>query len=150
MDESFVIKNILKKTKLSEKDTRVIEELTDNLGWNSFITLMKSGVYQTIVSRKLENKTIANLFKKWNKRLKSKVTIKNAKNIEEIELLKKKYKKKLDKFSPPEVRYCLEEEDQTETIEKTQYPKIMLIIRRLNGSILDDWLQDYFNQLPIN
>ena len=67
--------------------------------------------------------------------------------MEEIELLKKKYKKKLDKFPPPEVRYCLEEEDLSETIEKTQYPKIMLIIKRLNGSILDDWLQDYFNSL---
>ena len=147
MEQSFVIKKILKKPKLSEKDTRVIEELTDNLGWKSFIKLMKSGVYQTIVSRKLENEAIISLFKKWNERLNSKVTLKNAKSREEIELLKRKYKKKLDKFPPSEVRYCLEEEDLTERIEKTQYPKIMLIIKRLNGSILDDWLQDYFNQL---
>lgn len=147
MEHSSIIENLLKKTIITEKDTRVIEELTDNLGWNSFIKLMKSGVYQTIVSRKLENEAIVSLFKKWNERLNSKVTLKNAKSKEEIELLKRKYKKKLDKFPPPEVRYCLEEEDLTERIEKTQYPKIMLIIKRLNGSILDDWLQDYFNQL---
>lgn len=147
MEHYSIIENLLKKKIITEKDTRVIEELTDNLGWNSFIKLMKSGVYQTIISRKLENEAIAILFKKWNERLTSKVTLKNAKSMDEIELLKKKYKKKLDKYPPHEVRYCLEDEYLTETIEKTEYPKIMLIIERLNGSVLDDWLQDYLNQL---
>ena len=145
----IIIKNILKKKKLIEKDIRVIEELTDNLEWKEFIKLMKSGIYQTVSSRKKEKKFILILYRKWNQRLKPKTTLSNAKSKQDIEILKKKYKKKLDIFPLHHVLYCLEDEDLTEPLEKTRYPEIMLIIKTLNGSILDDWLQDYFNQLPI-
>ena len=145
----LIIKNILKKKTIIEKDIKVIEELTDNLEWKEFIKLMKSGIYQTVSSRKKEKKFILILYRKWNQRLKPKTTLSNAKSKQDIEILKKKYKKKLDKFPLHHVRYCLEEEDLTEPLEKTRYPEIMLIIKTLNGSILDDWLQDYFNQLPI-